>query len=406
MAATLAGVCQVPLTSIILLFELTQDYRIFLPLMGAVGISSWIASVAQKSSRTQTQGSGPASSPARSNVAPSSSSSSSAKAAASPPSLAVLERGVFVLRSRLKEIVNWARAASGSTGPLGPERNGTPNSEEDLGTRAQAEEENEALCHLDSSLCLSEIDLTEDELMEEICVREAMRTQFLTVKSSTAVSEAVSRMIHDKEWCAVVVTEEGCLQGILTLADVQREAELVISTRARIYNKDLSTLPVATIATWPRETGRGRRVVTCSPDMNLRTAQRLMALRGLRQLPVVVSQAAPHEQDKVMRSTTPAAAAAADDDDDDDEASSVHANNGCLHVVGMLDRERLPLACRAELTRKVLALVPPALDATEPRRSERQRSWSRIGQQAMEFCFKCSDPVQGFPQVYMEMMEP
>src|SRR5688572_21145572 len=44
MAATLAGVCKVPLTSVLLLFELTHDYRIVLPLLGAVGVSSWIAS--------------------------------------------------------------------------------------------------------------------------------------------------------------------------------------------------------------------------------------------------------------------------------------------------------------------------------------------------------------------------
>lgn len=44
MAATLAGVCQVPLTSVLLLFELTHDYRIVLPLLGAVGLSSWITS--------------------------------------------------------------------------------------------------------------------------------------------------------------------------------------------------------------------------------------------------------------------------------------------------------------------------------------------------------------------------
>lgn len=33
MAATLASVCSVPLTSVLLLFELTKDYRILLPLM-------------------------------------------------------------------------------------------------------------------------------------------------------------------------------------------------------------------------------------------------------------------------------------------------------------------------------------------------------------------------------------
>jgi H+/Cl- antiporter ClcA len=33
MAATLASVCSVPLTSVLLLFELTKDYRILPPLM-------------------------------------------------------------------------------------------------------------------------------------------------------------------------------------------------------------------------------------------------------------------------------------------------------------------------------------------------------------------------------------
>lgn len=33
MAATLASVCSVPLTSVLLLFELTKDYMILLPLM-------------------------------------------------------------------------------------------------------------------------------------------------------------------------------------------------------------------------------------------------------------------------------------------------------------------------------------------------------------------------------------
>ncbi|XP_024977468.1 chloride channel protein CLC-e isoform X3 [Cynara cardunculus var. scolymus] len=54
MAATLAGVCQVPLTAVLLLFELTQDYRIVLPLLGAVGLSSWITSRSIK--RTDVEG--------------------------------------------------------------------------------------------------------------------------------------------------------------------------------------------------------------------------------------------------------------------------------------------------------------------------------------------------------------
>jgi H+/Cl- antiporter ClcA len=42
MAAVLAGSVRAPLTSILLLFELTRDYRIVLPLMAAVGLSAWL----------------------------------------------------------------------------------------------------------------------------------------------------------------------------------------------------------------------------------------------------------------------------------------------------------------------------------------------------------------------------
>ena len=42
MAAVLAASVRAPLTSILLLFELTRDYRIVLPLMAAVGLSVWL----------------------------------------------------------------------------------------------------------------------------------------------------------------------------------------------------------------------------------------------------------------------------------------------------------------------------------------------------------------------------
>jgi H+/Cl- antiporter ClcA/CBS domain-containing protein len=49
MAAVLAGSVRAPLTSILLLFELTQDYRIVLPLMAAVGLSIWLVEWLQPS---------------------------------------------------------------------------------------------------------------------------------------------------------------------------------------------------------------------------------------------------------------------------------------------------------------------------------------------------------------------
>ena len=42
MAAVLAGSARAPLTAILLMFELTRDYRIVLPLMAAVGLSVWL----------------------------------------------------------------------------------------------------------------------------------------------------------------------------------------------------------------------------------------------------------------------------------------------------------------------------------------------------------------------------
>jgi H+/Cl- antiporter ClcA len=42
MAAVLAGCVRAPLTAVLLLFELTRDYRIVLPLMAAVGLSVWL----------------------------------------------------------------------------------------------------------------------------------------------------------------------------------------------------------------------------------------------------------------------------------------------------------------------------------------------------------------------------
>ena len=45
MAAVLAGSARAPLTSILLLFELTRDYRIVLPLMAAVGLSAWLTEI-------------------------------------------------------------------------------------------------------------------------------------------------------------------------------------------------------------------------------------------------------------------------------------------------------------------------------------------------------------------------
>lgn len=54
MAAVLAGSVRAPLTAMILLFEMTQNYHILLPLMIAVGISVWLVDLAKSNQAVET----------------------------------------------------------------------------------------------------------------------------------------------------------------------------------------------------------------------------------------------------------------------------------------------------------------------------------------------------------------
>lgn len=53
MAAVLAGSVKAPLTAIALLFELTQNYLIILPLMCAVGVCVWVVGLIQEQQDTE-----------------------------------------------------------------------------------------------------------------------------------------------------------------------------------------------------------------------------------------------------------------------------------------------------------------------------------------------------------------
>ena len=53
MAAVLAGSVRAPLTAVLLLFELTQNYLIILPLMAAVGVSVWVITLFESSPSRQ-----------------------------------------------------------------------------------------------------------------------------------------------------------------------------------------------------------------------------------------------------------------------------------------------------------------------------------------------------------------
>lgn len=170
MAATLAGVCQVPLTAVLLLFELTQDYRIVLPLLGAVGLSSWISSVQIKK--------GNAKGTEKNNVENSNS-------------------------TNLQETSSYRSIESAFNGTLAES---VPNSSK--------------LTQVENFLYIKDDNVETTYFKRKTLVSQAMKTRFVRVSMCTPLTEVVNLMLAEKESCAVIVSTDHTLIGLLTLRDI------------------------------------------------------------------------------------------------------------------------------------------------------------------------------------------
>lgn len=197
MAATLAGVCQVPLTAVLLLFELTQDYRIVLPLLGAVGVSSWITS-GQKRKRTSQQ-----------------------------TKKLPLERSLGTRQSTAYD-------------------SNANDQSSNYADDGKATNQND-LCEIESSLCAYDSDSDIVELERKISVSEAMTTRYVTVLMGTFLVEAVNLMLAEKQSCALIVDEENTLIGILALEDIQKLSKNAKSRSERLKVRHCFT-PIADIS--------------------------------------------------------------------------------------------------------------------------------------------------------------
>eukprot|EP01018_Ginkgo_biloba_P031876 Gb_04136 [translate_table: standard] len=283
MAATLAGVCQVPLTSVLLLFELTRDYRIIIPLMGAVGLSSWISSASMRKRKEKFN-------------------------AENSPSLNINKKANEQLVQEkpfsVFQQADVTRSISQDLVQSLPGSVRTPSME----TLYTSE-----LCELESSLCLPNSGFEEEQLEELIPVAAAMRTRYVAVVQDTSIQEAMTLMLSEKEWCALVVDSDNYLEGILTLGDIQQYGQM-----ARTSDKvaEMGTVPVSLISKFRADRGEDLEVLAVLPHTSLKAARQLMAIRGLRQLPVLA-----------------------------EAASQVH---GMGPLVGLLDRDCIRLACSKE----------------------------------------------------------
>ncbi|KAL6211050.1 hypothetical protein ACLB2K_016278 [Fragaria x ananassa] len=237
MAATLAGVCQVPLTAVLLLFELTQDYRIVLPLLGAVGLSSWVTSG----------------------------------------------------QTRRKDVSKSKKLSKGETSSIQQpkERFSRVSGLSSRKAFTESTSNMSDLCEMESSLCIDDFDIDTEKLEKKILVSEAMRTRYVTVWMNTSLTEAVALMLAEKQPCAMIVDSDQVLIGILTLEDIQKFSNKYAKSRKQ--PKELIVYEMCS------SDGEACKVPgTATPSMDLFSAQNIMNRYEMNEIPVVTE----HPQDQ------------------------------------------------------------------------------------------------------------
>uniref|UniRef100_A0A5B6YJ89 Chloride channel protein n=1 Tax=Davidia involucrata TaxID=16924 RepID=A0A5B6YJ89_DAVIN len=232
MAATLASVCSVPLTSVLLLFELTKDYRILLPLMGAVGLAIWVPSVTNQSKETE-----------------------ASDARSSPRGYSV----IWPVEDKKEDM--WRQTGGGDDLELSVIGNGANHEAID-----------------------------EDIFLEDLKVSQAMSKNYVKVSLTLTLKDAIKRMHDGQQYCVLVVDAEDFLEGILTYGDVKR----FLSDKSGDGSEDgsslleVNTYLVSSIYTRGISyRGQERGLLTCYPDTDLAIAKKLMEAKGIKQLPVV-----------------------------------------------------------------------------------------------------------------------
>ncbi|KAJ3707457.1 hypothetical protein LUZ61_011162 [Rhynchospora tenuis] len=235
MAATLASVCSVPLTSVLLLFELTKDYRILLPLMGAVGLAIWVPSV-----------------------------------------------------------TNWHKG--GKRSEMGSSRHGYSllSLEDKIGAslKENGGGEDLELAIVQSDALYYEAN-DEEVLLDDLKVSQAMSKVYVKVKPNISVKEAVKLMQDKQQSCVLVVDGEDYLEGIVTFGDIRRNG-FFSPSEAPVDGLELPPIPDGNSSLISSCLTRGfqyrgseRGILTCFQDTDLTTAKELMEAKGIKQLPVV-----------------------------------------------------------------------------------------------------------------------
>jgi len=249
MAATLAAVCRVPLTAILLMFEYTQDFRMLLPLMASVGVAAWVASVADE--RALASAGGPLTS----------------------------------------------RSLGGSSG--GADNGSTGNGSTEAGANSARASNGLKTMAVSDDRDLSD-ELGRDALiarvLRELPVSYAMRTQFLTLTSDASLVMAAAAMVGARQKAAVLVSpDDGAVFGVLTHDALQRALDAASlkpgPNDAAAEGETAASAPGGAAKACVKAGGafQGTRVAwsRITPDTPLADALAALNRGGLRQLPVV-----------------------------------------------------------------------------------------------------------------------
>ncbi|XP_076929620.1 chloride channel protein CLC-f-like [Bidens hawaiensis] len=224
MAATLASVCSVPLTSVLLLFELTKDYRILLPLMGAVGLAIWVPSVANQSKESDTK------------------------------------KGYSML-SPVDKFESWRQTTGDS---------------DDLELCVMGPDGNHE--SVDEDIILE--DLKVAQAMSTIYLNVGLTS---TIKEAIQCMDN-----GQQTCVLVVDTDERLLEGILTYGDIKRGILKTYDEIDGVSVPDFSDNLVSSVCTRGISyRGRKCGLLTCYLDTDLAIAKKLMEAKGIKQLPVV-----------------------------------------------------------------------------------------------------------------------
>ncbi|KAH7300186.1 hypothetical protein KP509_24G049000 [Ceratopteris richardii] len=244
MACFLASVCSVPLTSILLLFELTKDYHILLPLMGAVGLAIWVAAL--ENQRRPAQRGMPA--------------NMNSYLSAEDNLYSENEQCVHTLKNNEIEVESHA-----------------------------------------IDVPILRIMATEEQLLDELKVRQAMLKSYTRVQATVTVKDAIKTMLDAGQSYVMVVDEDDLLEGIFSVSDLMEALRTrTFTSEGETLMLDVNSTLVAAICTINFGHHDNSKIVVCYPDMSLRIAQCILEGHHLQLLPVVACEERWQNQDRKL----------------------------------------------------------------------------------------------------------